>query len=1013
MYTFQEMVARLANFWEKRGCAISAPYDLEKGAGTSNPATFFRCLGPEPYRAAYIEPCRRPKDGRFGTNPMRMQHYFQYQVILKPSPVDIQDLYLESLEAIGFDLSQYDIRFVHDDWEQPTLGAWGLGWEVWVDGMESSQFTYFQSMAELPLKPVTGELTYGLERLAMHLQKKDTFTAIQWNEELTYGDIYLENEKQWTTYNFEAVNPEMMLRNFEEYKAEAKSLVSLNLPLPAYDFVLKCSHTFNLLDARGVISVSERASYIAAIRELAKLVAESYLENRKKQNYPLLNKWTNFAYTQGAPKQAHDYTPINKPTATFLLEVGSEELPATFVMSGLASLERQLKSTLEKEGLTFGNINLYGTPRRLAVEVQELTVKTTPKEIEKKGPSVEVSFDAAGKPTQIGMGFLKSMGLEEITLDSIRQGKVPQIEIRTLKGDYLFGRQKIGSVEAYHILQKALSSIILGIEFPKKMRWADFDISYARPLRWIVALLDDQVIPFTVGPITSGSTSYGHRQLSPAHFELKNASEYLEVLRQHQVIADPKERLKDITDQLGALEKECQGIAQVKERVMHEVVHLVEKPFLTLGQFDESYLKAPKEVLMSEMVEHQKYFPVANSDGTLKNKFIITANVPPTDSIRHGNRKVLSARLSDGVFLFGEDLKQPLANFNEPLKTVIFQKGLGSVWDKVERLKSHVAMLSPYFPEANLEQTLQAATLCKADLATEMVGEFPELQGQMGRIYAREQGLAHDIAHAIDEHWMPRGEKAPLPQTACGVLLSVAEKIDNLLGFFGLDLKPTSSSDPFALRRQALGLVRIVLDKKVAIHLKKALTACLRNFPEAIQKKQEALVDEVITYIISRAKGVLADMGFAKDEVEACFAVRPDDLHDVLSRLQALHTFRKAQGNFTKLVEVHKRCQGQIQAQINGHPNQAVAANLLQEPSEKELFQAYDMRRTTFKDAITAQEYSKALSLLQELQPPLGELFEKVKIMDDNTQLRNNRLALLQEVASLFIQIADFQKIQQ
>ncbi len=849
----------------------------------------------------------------------------------------------------------------------------------------------------------------ALRRLAMHLQKKDNFAAIQWNDELTYGDMYLENEKQWTTYNFEAVNPEMMFKHFNEYQTEAKELINKSLPLPAYDFVLKASHTFNLLDARGVISVSERASYIAAIRELAKLVAMSYLENRKAQNYPLLNKWSKFAYKQEAAKQTFPYEPISKPTCTFLLEIGSEELPATFVMSGLASLERQLKGVLEKEGLSFGQINLYGTPRRLSVEVQELTVKTAPKEVEKKGPSVDVSFDAQGKPTQIGIGFLKSMGLEEVSLDAIRQGKVPQVEVRSLKGDYLFGRQKIGAVEAYHILQKSLSSIILGIEFPKKMRWADFDVTYARPLRWIVALIDNQIIPVECGPIHSGRTSFGHRQLSPGSFDIEHAKDYLKALRDHQVIVDPKERLKSITDQLLALEKECNGISLVKERVMHEVVHLVEKPFLTLGEFDQDFLKAPKEVLISEMVEHQKYFPVANNDGTLKNKFIITANVPPTDSIRHGNRKVLSARLFDGVFLFGEDKKHSLDSFNEKLKNVVFQKGLGSIWDKVERLKAHVLTLASYIPQANLKQTLEAANLCKADLATEMVGEFPELQGQMGRIYALEQGSDKEVAYAIDEHWMPRGEKAPLPQTACGALLSLAEKIDNLLGFFGLDLKPTSSSDPFALRRQALGLVRIVLDKKISFSLKNALTACLKSFPENIQKKQDTLISEVINYIILRAKGVLNDMGFAKDEIEACFAVRSDDLYDVLSRLEALHSLRKAQGNFSKLVEVHKRCQGQI----NGHGPLAFSTSLLKEVSEKELASAFDGRHKPFSSAIQAKEYSKALTLLQELQPSLGNLFDNVKILDDNAAIRDNRLALLQEVAALFNEIADFQKIQQ
>ncbi|MCE5295383.1 MAG: glycine--tRNA ligase subunit beta, partial [Chlamydiales bacterium] len=314
-----------------------------------------------------------------------------------------------------------------------------------------------------------------------------------------------------------------------------------------------------------------------------------------------------------------------------------------------------------------------------------------------------------------------------------------------------------------------------------------------------------------------------------------------------------------------------------------------------------------------------------------------------------------------------------------------------------------------YVPDAKLADAITAADLCKADLATEMVGEFPELQGQMGRIYAEKQGKNADIAKAIDEHWMPRGEKAPLPQTACGTLLSLAEKMDNLLGFFGLDLKPTSSSDPFALRRQALGIVRIVLDKKVPLHLKNALTACLKNFPESIQKKGDALVTEVMQYIILRAKGVLSDMGFNKDEIEACFAVRSDDLYDVLSRLTALHACRKSSNNFGKLVEVHKRCQGQI----NGQSQLSVSSDKLTEPSEKELHQAYTTRQAAFGSAIKSKEYAQALTLLQDLQSPLSELFEKVKIMDDNASLRNNRLAMLQEVANLFSQIADFQKIQQ
>lgn len=284
------MISKLTQFWASKGCLIHQGYDLEVGAGTFNPATFLRCLGPEPYSAVYVEPSRRPKDGRYGENPNRVQFYHQMQVIIKPSPADIQDLYLQSLEAIGLDLSLHDIRFVHDDWENPTIGAWGLGWEVWADGMEVTQFTYFQAVGGIPVKPVSGELTYGLERLALYIQGVDSFFDLKWNDEITYGDIYKRSEWEWSHYNFSEADTAMWLRHFEDFEAEAKRLVRNNLPIPAYDFVMKASHAFNILDARGVISVTERTGYIGRIRSLAKLLAESYVKSREEQAYPLLRK---------------------------------------------------------------------------------------------------------------------------------------------------------------------------------------------------------------------------------------------------------------------------------------------------------------------------------------------------------------------------------------------------------------------------------------------------------------------------------------------------------------------------------------------------------------------------------------------------------------------------------------------------------------------------------------------------------------------------------------------------
>jgi len=292
MLTFQQLILRLQAYWSKQGCALLQPYDMEVGAGTFHTATFLRAIGPEPWKAAYVQPSRRPKDGRYGDNPNRLQHYYQYQVVLKPSPEDIQDLYLDSLRALGLNLKQHDVRFVEDDWESPTLGAWGLGWEVWLDGMEITQFTYFQEVGSLPCKPVLGEITYGLERLAMYLQDKDNVFDLAWTPGVSYGDVYHQNEVEQSKYNFEASDADWLLSQFSDYESQAKRLIEGGLPLPGYEMVLKCSHAFNLLDARGAISVTERAAYIARVRALSRTVAEAYLQSREALGFPMVKPRT-------------------------------------------------------------------------------------------------------------------------------------------------------------------------------------------------------------------------------------------------------------------------------------------------------------------------------------------------------------------------------------------------------------------------------------------------------------------------------------------------------------------------------------------------------------------------------------------------------------------------------------------------------------------------------------------------------------------------------------------------
>lgn len=294
MLTFQKIIIQLQNYWDSVGCALLQPYDMEVGAGTSHTGTFLRSIGPEPWKAAYVQPSRRPKDGRYGQNPNRLQHYYQFQVVLKPAPSDILDLYLGSLEALGFDLKQNDVRFVEDDWENPTLGAWGLGWEVWLNGMEVTQFTYFQQVGGIDCKPITGEITYGLERLAMYLQNVDNVYDLQWTESVKYADVYLQNEQEQSAYNFEHSDADFLFLAFSANERQAQNLIDKKLALPAYEQVLKCAHNFNLLDARGAISVTERAAYIGRIRQLAKSVAQSYYESRERLGFPMAPKeWVN------------------------------------------------------------------------------------------------------------------------------------------------------------------------------------------------------------------------------------------------------------------------------------------------------------------------------------------------------------------------------------------------------------------------------------------------------------------------------------------------------------------------------------------------------------------------------------------------------------------------------------------------------------------------------------------------------------------------------------------------
>lgn len=1004
MLTFQQIIQTLMHFWEKQGCILHQGYDLEVGAGTFNPATFLRCLGPEPYNAAYVEPSRRPSDGRYGENPNRLQLFHQFQVIMKPSPPDIKELYLDSLRALGLDLSCHDIRFVHDDWESPTLGAWGLGWEVWIDGMEITQFTYFQAIGSVPLNPITAEIAYGIERLAMYIQNVENIFDVKWNDTLTFNDISKQNEWEWSNYNFKEASSEMWLRHFDDYEKEATSLVQKHLPIPAYDFVLKASHAFNLLDARGIISVTERTGYISRIRDLARLVAVGYLKSREEKGFPLLIQEIKTEKQEEPVSTPHPFSSSEKKD--FLLEIGSEELPATFIPIGMKGLENSFKQLLTQAGLSYDKISTYGTPQRLSIYITGLAEGSKEIKEERKGPPLSSTFDSLGNPTPQGAGFFKSLGFntpphkDTLIKDGFSIRKIKEI-------DYLFYTFHTPSTSTVDLLKESLPKLILGLDFPKKMRWGTTTISYARPIHWMVALFDEEIIPFSIESITSGRKTKGHAQLSTGWIDLSSADNYLLSLKKHFVLANPQERKESILKQLKEAESLSKGKIISQDKVLSQVLYLTEWPQVMLGSFKKEFLSIPSEVLISEMVEHQKYFPLQDLTlGTLQNHFLITADNTPCPMILKGNEKVLSARLSDGVFLYEQDLKTPLESFNEKLKVMTFQKDLGSMFDKVLRIKSHAQILQNELSIADPSLLERAALLCKADLATTLVGEFPELQGTIGKYYASGQDEPKEIALAIEEHWMPTSEASPLPQTPCGLLLSLSDKIDNLLGYFSVGLKPSSSSDPYALRRQTFGLLKILIEGKRSIDLKKILDLCSISFPKIDTKG--LLIEEILSFITNRAKSLFEELGYKKDEIEASLRGKCSDPFLQFCKIQALHTFRKTK-EFSGFYEVYKRVRGFLDPKAATF----LDVNLLSQPAEKELFTIFLSTKEKVEASLHDLNFLESFHHLSTLQAPLSSFLEQVKIMDENPAIRACRIALIHQVFSLFEELLDFSKIQE
>ena len=989
---FQSIIFTLQTYWASRGCLIGQPYYSQVGAGTMNPSTFLRVLGPEPWRVAYVEPSVRPDDGRYGVNPNRLQQHHQFQVILKPDPGNPQELYLESLVALGIDPKLHDIRFVEDNWESPALSAWGLGWEVWLDGQEITQFTYFQQSGGIVLDVPSVEITYGLERIAMTLQRVRDFKQIRWNEERSYGDIYQVAEREHSTYYYEVADVARMREMFQLFEAEANLALERGLVLPAYDNIIKCSHTFNVMDARGAVGFTERQALFGKMRDLSRRVSEAYLAQRAEMGHPWLRGEQPELSANSEPAEV-----VAAETADFLLEIGTEELPTADLNGALAQLRTAVEQLLRDLRLGYLDLTVEGTPRRLNARIRALQTRQEERILEVKGPSADRAFDAAGLPTKAAEGFARSRGVNPA-----------ELETREVEGGlYVFARVKEEGKPASQLLAEALPNLIGSIRFTKGMRWNQTGVSFSRPVRWIVALLDSAVIPFSFAGVSSGRTTRGLRFSEPASRVLRDSGDYLDYMQAEGIILNPEERRQRIWQGAQALAEKTGGGLKEDPALLDEVANLAEKPLPLLASFEKTYLESlPEEVLIGVMKKHQRYFPVFTRDGQLSPYFIVVRNgdAHGADVVVDGNLQVVHARFADAAFFIQEDLQQPLEAFVPRLEQLTFQRQLGSMLDKTQRIQRLVPLIAERLGLDSTDRLTaeRAALLCKADLATEMVVEMTSLQGVMGRYYALRSGETEATANAIFEHYLPRTAEDDLPQGNAGMVVGIADRLDSIIGLFTAGLAPSGNKDPFALRRSALGLAQLLIGRKIDFDLAWGLQAAAELLPLSSSAETGKAALE---FIAGRLRGLLLDAGYRYDIVEAVLHTQAANPYRAACYAETLTTWVTGP-HWAELLPAYSRSYRITRDLDQRLP---VEAEDLVESEEKALF---EQLRAAEKNLQGSGDLDLALNQVLALVEPINLFFDRVLVMAEDAQLRQSRLGMLQRIVALLTPLVDLSALE-
>jgi len=685
--------------------------------------------------------------------------------------------------------------------------------------------------------------------------------------------------------------------------------------------------------------------------------------------------------------------------AELIFEIGCEEIPARFIRPAESSLKELLLKELKNEGIKGADhILTYGTPRRIGLTLNGIELIQPDRVIQVMGPKVGIAFDGDGNPTKVANGFAKSQGVSVEDLEIVEGPK----------GRCIQATKTIVGKKTFDCLTSILPRIIKKLPFPKSMRWSTIEDSFARPIHWILAMLDGEVVPFTFANISSGNTSCGHRFMKPEPFEVSTIESLFENFKTAFVIPECDTRKELVQKEAEQLAKSIDGHILADGDLITEVANLVEYPVGMLGSFGEEFLKVPKEILIDSMAKHQKYFAILDENGNLLPRFIVFANtkVKETEVVVKGNERVLRARLADARFFYDEDRQKSLDALADSLSAVTFEEKLGTIAEKIERIKEHISYMASFIAPEDLEEALRCATLCKADLQTLVVGEFASLQGIMGRTYAKLAGESERVSVGIEQHYWPRFADDELPNDNVGAMVALADKMDTIVGCFGVGLKPSGTADPYALRRQALGVLRILVDRGYRISLDDWIKFSVEALKDKLTKPLDETISQVNLFFEGRYRN-WRNADFSQDTIKSVTKARFQVMADVEERMKALKEFRKQSG-FESLAAAFKRVMNILKEETSA----VVNPDLFASDAEQEMWQQYQRTRDDVTILIKKKEFLSALQAMVSLKAAVDKFFDDVLVMDKDEKIKNNRLALLWHLAELFNQIADFRQIQ-